>query len=46
MTGAGDVYNIQVIFSDEPVQMNPNQRLAGIGSPVTKKPIFDVFPLQ
>src|ERR1700729_3579 len=46
MTGAGEVYNVQVVFSDEPVQMNPNQRLAGIGSPVTKKPILDVFPLQ
>src|SRR6202041_4205063 len=46
MTGAGEVYNIQVVLSDEPVQMNPNQRLAGIGSPVTKKPILDVFPLQ
>src|SRR5580692_4118847 len=46
MTGSGDVYNIQVVLSDEPVQMNPNQRLAGIGSPVTKEPILDVFPLQ
>src|SRR3984957_14643463 len=33
MTGAGDVYNIQVVVSDEPLQTNPNQRLAGIGSP-------------
>ena len=46
MTGAGDVDDIQVVFLDEPVQMNPNQRLAGIGSPMTKKPILDVLWLQ
>ena len=46
VTRAGDVHDIQVIFLDEPIQMNPNQRLSGIGPPMTKKPILDVLRLQ
>jgi hypothetical protein len=42
MTGTGDVEHIQVVFLDDPIQMDPNERLAGIGSPVAQEAVLDV----
>ena len=33
----------KIVFLDEPIQMDPNERLAGIGSPVAKEPVLDVL---
>src|SRR5580692_2479839 len=46
MAGPGHVEDIQVVFLDEPVQMDPNKGLARIGSPVAKEPILDVLWFQ
>ncbi len=46
VTGAGDVNDIKIVLLDEPVEMNPNQGLAGIGTPVAKQPILDVLRLE
>ena len=46
VTGAGDVDDIQVVLLDEAVQVDPNEGLAGIGSPVAEQPILDVLWLQ
>jgi hypothetical protein len=45
MTGTGDVEHIQIVFLDDSIQMDPNERLAGIGSPVAKEPVLDVLRL-
>ena len=46
VTRARDVHDIQVIFLDETVQVNPNQRLSRIRPPMTKKSILDVLRPQ
>src|SRR5579863_5637631 len=46
MARTRNVEHIQVEFVDEPVQMNPNQSLAGIGAPVAQQTAFDVFGLE
>src|SRR5580704_15863852 len=46
VTRARDVHDVQVIFLDETVQVNPNQRLPRIRPPMTKKSILDVLRPQ
>jgi hypothetical protein len=46
VAGAGNVNYIQIILSDQPVQVNPNQGLTGIRSPMAQKPVLDVFRFQ
>ena len=43
VTGPGDVKDIQIVFLDEPIQVDPKEGLAGIGSPVAKQPVLDVL---
>ena len=43
MAGAGHVKNIQVVFLDEPIQVDPNEGLPGIGSPVSEKSVLTVL---
>src|SRR3984893_15974205 len=42
---AGDVNHIQIVFLDEPVQVDPDEALTGIGSPMPYKTLLDVFDL-
>ena len=46
MAGTGDIDHIQVIFFDETIQVYPGKCLAGIRTPVTEQPLFDVIRLQ
>src|SRR5271168_3111510 len=46
VTRARDVHHIQVIFLDQTVQVNPNQRLSRIRPPMTKEPMLDVLRPQ
>src|SRR4029077_16943114 len=46
MPGTRDINDIKVVLLDEPVQVHPDQGLARLGSPMTKKPILDVLRLQ
>jgi hypothetical protein len=43
MTGPGHVKDIQVVSLDQPIQVDPNEGLAGIGSPMAKEPVLDVL---
>ena len=44
--GAGDVEHVQVVFLDDPVQMDVEEVLARRGSPVTEQARLDVLELQ
>src|SRR4029077_7621311 len=46
MPGTGNINDVQVVLLDETVQVHPDQGLARIGAPMTKKPILDVLRLQ
>src|SRR5580692_6512780 len=46
MTRARDVHDIQVVFLDETIQVNPDQRLSRIRPPMTEKPMLDVLRPQ
>ena len=41
-----NVEHVQIVFADEPIQMNPNQRLSGIRAPVAQQAALDVFGLE
>src|SRR5208283_5950744 len=41
MAGAGDVHDIQVVLFDQAIQVDPDEGLAGIGSPVTQQAVLD-----
>jgi hypothetical protein len=46
VTRAGDVEDVEVVFFDEAIEMDPDKRLAGIGTPVAEKAILDVLGLE
>src|SRR5579872_4391325 len=46
MAGAGEKNHVEIEFLDEPAQVNVHERKARARSPMTKKPVFNVFGLQ
>src|ERR1700751_4775786 len=44
--GSGKKYCVDIIFLDDPVQMNVNKRQPRRGAPVSEQPIFDVLRFQ
>src|ERR1035438_1192514 len=43
MPGSRDVHHLQVVLADYTIEVSPDERLAGIGSPVPKQSILEVF---
>ena len=46
VAGARHEDDVEVVFLDEAVQVNPNERLAGIGAPMAEQPAFEMFRLK
>ncbi len=46
VAGAGNVEDIEIVFFDEAIEMDPDEGLAGIGTPVAEKAILDVLRLE
>ena len=43
MPGAGNVEHVEVVFVDQPIQVNVNEIQSGRRSPMAEQPWFDVF---
>ena len=46
MPGTRDVDHVEVVLLDQPVHMDPDKALAGIGSPMPQQAVLDVLGLQ
>ena len=46
VAGAGDVNHVEVELTDEAIEMDPEEGLAGIGAPVAEQALFDVFRFE
>src|ERR1700730_2233382 len=46
MARSRDVEHVQVVLPDEPVEVHPDEALAGVGAPVAEQPMLDMFGPQ
>ena len=46
MARSGDKNDVQIVFFDQPVEVNVNEAHARIGAPMTEQPTLDVLDLQ
>ena len=46
VAGSGDIDEVEIVFPDEPVEVDPDKGLPGIRAPVSKKAMLDVLCLE